>query len=61
MLLRGLYNVETSCLPNDISSPHLILLFTDYLLYMDVDEWGCVWNKRKEGLEKVQRLQKDNL
>lgn len=32
------------------------LLFPDYLLYVIVDEWGQVGNKRKEGLEKFQRF-----
>lgn len=59
LLLRGLYNAETSCLPNDIFL--INLLFLDYLLYVIVDEWGQVGNKRKEGLEKVQRFQKDNI
>ena len=37
------------------------LLFLDYLLFVIVDGWGQVGNKRKEGLEKVQRFQKDNI
>lgn len=41
--------------------PPINLLFLDYLLYVIVDEWGRVGNKRKEGLEKVQRFQKDNV